>query len=912
MRHIFSAIILLSPCKAVAEVPDAFREYVTYGNFNQVYNSFHRVALVMSDSGIGNYLFIAFLAGMFYWAAYSAFRFVTGSRVDGTATQGVLFVLLGSLIYFALVRPTSSVAIYDEVSNRHVIVSDVPDGVALIAGIQNLIVNSIVDIIWTSSDPLSYRQNAGGDIFSILQSVFDTKPFIPSVDDSSGDNLNKSIGVFWADCSSYAVNSAGGGFDINNLNSGMSVTEMLHSLQSNTQFTTYYDTTNSAGVAMTCSEAMAEIEDDLSGLTDGHTGEKFWRERCGDAGFYDQTGSLGDSAFEVCRQKVVDFMLLEASDTTGIGIVREVVVANALFNYIKDYKIQDLSNFKINTALRGEGATATTWLPVVKGSIFAIYLGLVPWLLILLPTTLFPKVMQFIVGIFVFMTSWEIADSIIHSYAMDQSMAIIDDVLNDKLSLYDVWMMKGESFQALLLFGKMRWTSMLLAAILSAVVARYGGVAMAHFAGQMNFAGLGAQGSREILDPDTRSRDLRVLPTAAPAEALSNEYGFQGMLETSFLNQRTGLETSKKVMESTGGGAYEASNVQSDISHDSFVKSRADYNARTNIAENTGISREQQSEMISQDQEIKSLSAGMATTMLENPGDAIHLYTTEGASRIASDIKEQYAFDIMNTGGPSSDTIAMQNDFISGINGKSSREALVAYSAAANPTNITMTTDQKANYVDWHNRTTGEGITTDDIANSGSFTFGLDADNNLVPRFVNTHEGHTSAVYANTIENVGSDYNASIADDLANNNFVNSNVDVLGHKDVVVAQFTRAVGTYYGENQYANVGLSGSVSGAAGIGNGRLGGSVGAGGSITNTNAINEDIIATEIKAKIEAVTSNVEARQIIQTEYNNIIGYTENNMNVPSVRDFGEKWDSLTETNHETIPSEQAIKERH
>lgn len=904
--------LLFLPSSAAAVVPDAFREYITYGNFNQVSNSFQRLALVMSDDGMGFYFLIAFLLSVFVWAAIALFRFITGTPISGAIAQGLVFILIGSFIVFAFVIPKGNMAVYDEVSNRHVVVGDVPDGVVLISGAQNMFVNSVIDIIWTSTDPLSYRQNAGGDIFNILQNVFDVKPFLPSTDDSSGEYLNKSVAKYWEDCSEFAMYSSGGSFDINNLQSGMTVMEMLQTLSSNTIFTTYYDQANPAGVGQSCAVALQNIEGELNGLTDEFTGEKFWRERCGDSGYYDQTGTLGESAYEICEQKVVDFLLLEASSVSGIGIVREMVVASALYNYIKNYDIAGLSDFKINTALRGEGATASSWLPIIKGSVFSIFIGIIPFLLILFPTSLFPKVASFILGIFVFMVSWEVCDAIIHSYAMDQAMAIVDDVLDDKLSLYDIWMMQGEAIKSLLLFGKMRWASMMLSAVIATGIGVSSGYAMAHFAGMMNFSGQGDQGAKEILDPDARSRDLNVLPNAVPTEAVTNEYGFAGMQGAGYMGQRGGMEASQMIMGSAGG-PHGGSQQSAGISHDNHVASTAHVNARGDIAEQTGITPYEQSRVSSKDGSLRSVGQGLVTDDM-NQGDVLSMHAISASNQAASVITQNYAHDIMNHGGPSAETVRAKDDFIdAGYGGMTSREAMVAFNTSATAQQVTMTDDQKANYVDWHNGVTGDNLTTSDVSSTGSFVYGLNSNGDLEPRFMSTQEGHTNSVYANTTENVGSDYNASVADDLGNNNFVNSNVDVLGHKDVVIGQASNAIGTFVSQGQYANVSLSGNANVNAGLGGPGIGAGVGAHAGVSQTGAINENQIASELREKLDGVTSNTEARQVIQSTYNDYVQYSSDNFNVPTTRDVGNTVDNImTDPADGRTSREQRIIERH
>ena len=84
-------------------------------------------------------------------------------------------------------------------------------------------------------------------------------------------------------------------------------------------------------------------------------------------------------------------------------------------------------------------------MPILKGAVFTTYIGLTPFLFMLIPTLAFPRVIQFILGIFVFMTSWDICDAVLHSYSMDMAIATFREILNNGISLKTLWMLEGES-----------------------------------------------------------------------------------------------------------------------------------------------------------------------------------------------------------------------------------------------------------------------------------------------------------------------------------------------------------------------------------------------------------------------------------------------------------------------------------
>ena len=885
--------LILLPSLVLGETPDVFKEYVTYGNFYQTANSFERIALIVSDDSFQNFLIVAFLGALLVWAGMVVGRFLFGGGVGNSVVQGLVIILTGTLIYLAFIKPVGDMAVYDESSGRHKIISNIPDGIVILAGIQNTVVRSIVDMIWTSSDTLSFKQNAGGDIFNIFGGVFNNSLFIPSKDDSSGGNLNQSIKSYWRDCSKNAIGLSGGA-SVDDFSNG-TILETFDKLKSGNVFTTYYG--SGSGETATCTAAHDSIISELNGFAADKTGKKFWDEKCGDAGYYEMLDVTGPGPSEVCRQKVVDFLLMKNTSVTDLSLIREIVISNALFSYLKSYDSQSISEFKMMTGISGEASTSTTWLPVIKGTVFAVYIGLIPFLLILMPTLLFPRVLQFIFGIFVFMVAWEICDSILHSYAMDLSMAIMEDVFKEKLSLANVWLMQGESLKALMLFGKMRWASMTLASVLSMVIAHYGGVAMAHFAGHMNFGPAGSQGSRETLDPTGRAREINGLPQVIPTEAVSNEYGFAGMQNSAYYGQRSAIESNLGIIRE-GSGVMNASTRQGQISADGFTQADARLTARERIEKEKGISRAEQSRFIHTADATKAVGEGAAKNSLEI-GSQFSLAAQGGYP--VSAVKARMVDDVLRYGKITPDTEKMKDDMLTMASGRGQvSEALTAWNTSGNPTYATLNDEQKENLVSWYNKETGQNLKTSGVSSTSAITIGMRPDGSIAPMFVSGQEGHTSTHYANSGEIVGNNYEVSgLLSELGNGTFVtNTDHKVLENIDNYTAAFSGAVSTYVNENQVSSVNMNSNTG--AGIGTGTsspVSANLGVSGSISRQNNLSENQIAVDIRGKLAHAQTDLEARQIMQSEFDGYKNYTTNSIDVPSMKNIGESMDAAKES---------------
>jgi hypothetical protein len=547
------AVFALAPGSAMAAVPDVFREYLTYGNFEVGASAFERLALLMSDPSFNTYALIAMLSAALIWGGSGFFNMLRTGQLSHWL-QGIVIILAGALVFVCFIMPKSDLLIHDEPSNRTMVVSEVPDGLILLAGLQNQFVQGAVNMIWTSSDPQSYRQNARGDIFNILQNAFQNSSFVPSTDDSSGKNVGLSIRRYFDDCVLFELSRPQSDLNANDFFANTSIMDVLAESVNPSVFTVRYDLAHPAGVSCSCTEAYAGIQQDLNQMAeDSGTNAKFWQERCEKAGYYDSEGATGDPASRVCRNKAVDFLAMYFAPQTSLNLMQQQLVSQEIFQYIKLNQPELLADFKIMAAARGEASASLKWLPIIKGAIFSIYIGFTPFLFMLLPTLVFPRVVQFIVGIFIFMVSWEICDAILHSYAMDMSLAAFREIFDNGLSLKSLWMMEGESAHALMIFGKMRWASMVIASTLSVVLARFGGLALSHVAGMINVGGAGAGASTEILDPEQRSAKLDRLPHAMPTEAVTNEHSWFALQGQDYYGQKSRILGNTRIIEGHGG-----------------------------------------------------------------------------------------------------------------------------------------------------------------------------------------------------------------------------------------------------------------------------------------------------------------------------------------------------------------------
>lgn len=585
-------IVLLVPENALAQVPGTFREYVTYGGFHSIHNALNRIALSMSDNSYEG-LFVAFLVvAIVFWAAWGSIGFFRNGSVMGLIFMAFT-IFAGCVVYIAFVRPTTSMVVYDEMLNINQEVADVPEGVALLAGMQNSFTRTITEIIWTSADPevYDYRENANGDVYNILRQVYNGDVDI-STETGDGRYINASLLRYCEDCVTFEILRPDSEMNVNMFATSSDLTEILETAQNPSVFTVYFSDEFRTGITVSCAEAYDLILEDLNGITDvSLENMNFWRTKCTEAGYHNSEGMIGQDQIERCIERATEFLsYITQGNVAPSEVTRNLLIAEELWNAALNADIGALGDFKIGTSLTGEAISTDRWLPLIKEVMTAIYLGMVPFLIILLPTPLFGRVGGLILGFFCFLTAWEVCDALVHSYAMDHTVNFFDEIRRNGLSFKSIAMVENHSHQSLLMFGKTRAATMILAGVISGVIAKFGGAALAHFANTMNFAHLGSAAANQVMDPSQQAGTLEsYAKTPIPMETHSNQ-GFHEMVRLSNLAYAGSVAGSGQILSDSGGSFPVAATHKGQETTNRTLEASARYGAINDQAANKGMS----------------------------------------------------------------------------------------------------------------------------------------------------------------------------------------------------------------------------------------------------------------------------------------------------------------------------------
>jgi len=509
----FFSLLLASPALALD------MEYYTYGGFNPITQAFTKIALIFSDSGYQGLLFVVTALGLLAAAAAWMARAATGAKV--IPLVWAVPVLFGAVMYLALFVPKGSITVYDPVLNRFQTIGEVPDAIVFTAGFLNKIEKGMVDIIDTAAAPdAQYQTTAGGIGFKTLESIKGSAP--------KDNYVRTSMIRYVKDCVTFELMRPGTTLSLDDLRNN--TTDFLGNLSQAVNpavYTVYYDAANPAGTTMTCTQAWNRLQPIYANPLNY---DEALKKVCSKAYFNPE------SAVEM--NTCTSLLASTLNFTTGTAVTPEKIIqqrqiAEILYNFYfqDDYETAMLmeSNRKITATGLGIGLTMNEWIPIMRAIMTAIAIGVIPFLVLFLPTPVVGKAASVMFGFFVFLTTWGITDAVIHGAAMDYSSYAFEDMRQSSLGVYAMAAFPTISLKLLAMFGVIRSAGIMLASFFSMMLIRFGGHALALLAGNLSRIAqtAGAQAG-QLLTPEGSSAALNQQVQAAGL--------LQGMPEHRFTN----------------------------------------------------------------------------------------------------------------------------------------------------------------------------------------------------------------------------------------------------------------------------------------------------------------------------------------------------------------------------------------
>lgn len=380
----------------------------------------------------------------------------------------------------------------------------------------------MVDIIDTAAAPgAAYQTTAGGIGFKALESVKGSSP--------KNNYVRTSMIRYVKDCVTFELLRPGTNLSLDDLRNN--TTDFLDNLGQAVNpavYTVYYDSVIPEGSTVTCTDAWSKLQPIYA---NPNNYDEAIKKVCSKA-YFDPSNT---TELNTCRTLLTSTLnFTTGTSVTPEKIIQQRQIAEILYNfyYQDDYETTVLmeSNRKITSTGLRIGLTMNEWIPIMRAIMTAIAIGVIPFLVLFLPTPVVGKATSVMFGFFVFLTTWGITDAVIHGAAMDYASYAFEDMRQSNLGVYAMAAFPSISLKLLAMFGVIRSAGIMLASFFSMMLIRFGGHALAMLAGNLSRIAqtAGAQAG-QLLTPEGTSAAMNQQIRAAGLLEGMPEHRFTNM-----------------------------------------------------------------------------------------------------------------------------------------------------------------------------------------------------------------------------------------------------------------------------------------------------------------------------------------------------------------------------------------------
>lgn len=305
---------------------------------------------------------------------------------------------------------------------------------------------------------------------------------------------------------------------------------------------------------MVCSDAWAQI---YTVLTNNNTYKDSLYARCADAGW----DPSNPTEFNRCKEIISDI----TSWVTGVTasetlLMRQTLMAESIFHALQetspDTAVQILASRNAGNAMIASGIMTNQWIPVFKAIMTAVAFGMIPFVMIFLPTPVFPKALLWTIGSLLLITVWGVVDALLHQFAMDYSKIVFKEISDHQLGLTSIMNMATSSQKTLAAFGAIRASGMMLSMGFTSLLIKFGGHAMVHLAGSLQgtVTGTATGASSAAYTPEGRAGEMSRLTAAPSVMAAAGKFDYQTIANAPTLSHLTQIEAARQKIDYFGGG----------------------------------------------------------------------------------------------------------------------------------------------------------------------------------------------------------------------------------------------------------------------------------------------------------------------------------------------------------------------
>lgn len=491
-------------------------DYYTYNGFDETVAAFHRLALIVSDSGFLVFVLVFTAIGVTFAALKAGYDGFMGAQINPAA----LFIptILGVAVFKGLVLSTGTVHVYDPVRNAYEPVSDVPDFIVILSGLLSKIERGMVEITDTAG-ATPYADAAGGITYSMIKAAMDV--------DLHDRYLQKSIIEYYNYCGTRALGqSTSGNWGQNLMHNSEDLYNDFSNWTNAVLSAVYYPPGNDQGEVRSCTDAWAGIS---SRLTNASTYDPYIDSICRTVGI-----NPTDAAQRTRCQALIaeSSAVFDVSAPALIPYLRSIILAKGVSEATNSADFsrgqRALVDRQVMAEAFGVSEAMNSWVPRVRAYMTATVLGLIPMAFLFLVTPLFKNAIALMLGLFAWLALWGTCDAVAVAMAIDQAQDAFEQIRSQHLGVEAILQSPEAAVQGLGVFGKARLVALTLATALSAALFKFGGYAFAQLGQQWqgHLEQAGEAAGRQTMHPEAQAQLQRALMGAGAPQAALAAYGF--------------------------------------------------------------------------------------------------------------------------------------------------------------------------------------------------------------------------------------------------------------------------------------------------------------------------------------------------------------------------------------------------
>ena len=571
---LITALILIFAFNASALFAAQQAEYYVYNGFDAVLGAFQKIALIFGDNGYKTLFFGIIVLGIMFGGFAVFAKIAMGAR--SSPLSWAIPATLGIALYLALFIPKGTVNLYDPVKNKFQAIGGIPDGIVVLVGTLNSIERGLVEIISTAGAPMSYQEQAGGVGFDMFNIIGSKGVLI------ADKNIHNNLREYVDKCLFFELTRPGTTLTINQLANNTDFIPLFEQGMNPAIYTVYYSDAHPEGETMQCSAAWPAIAADITNVGN-YTAPL--REMCANAGF-DPTNPTEFNQCQETLSNTTNYLWGAAYENTLV--LRQVLMSETINDVVMsaspDTVVRILASRDTGNQWLSSGMVANDFVPVLRAALTAIAIGMIPFFVLFIPTPIVGRALILIAGMFIWLTSWGITDAVMHQFAVEYGHKAFYEVVNYGLGMTAISNFSTTSMKTMAAFAGMRWSGLMLATVMTGILVKFGGQALAMLAGGITggVSSAASAAGRGVVTPEGGAHTLSGMEMASASWANAHKYSYM---------ERSNIRTAQKVGE-TGASNEIVNNMGesglADLVGASTVGRMVQFGAKGKAVENRG------------------------------------------------------------------------------------------------------------------------------------------------------------------------------------------------------------------------------------------------------------------------------------------------------------------------------------